>query len=101
MVVYSSAVNGGGGGFWSRVREARQPETVAQDPPREHQRGNGGKPARESDPDADALPVAAKRKPRADPEADDPVTDQREDQRPTGVVQAAQHPGADDLRSID
>ena len=59
------------------------------------------RPLRQPDPDADALPVGGEREPGADAEADPPIADQGENQRPAGVMQAAQHAGADHLRAVD
>src|SRR6476620_81700 len=91
MVVGHSSVNGPGNGFCLCVRGPGQAEPVAHDPAGEHQHGDRGKAARQPDPDADALPILAERQPRADAEADAPIADQREDQRPAGVVEPAQH----------
>ena len=43
----------------------------------------------------------AEGEPRADAEADAPIAEQREDQRPARVVKPAQHAGADHLRAVD
>src|SRR3546814_19171553 len=49
-------------------------------------------------PDTDAAPVALERQPRADANADHPVSEQREQHRDKGIVQTAQHALRDDLR---
>ena len=43
----------------------------------------------------------AEGEPRADAEPDDPIADEREQQRPARVVEAAKHSRADDLRAVD
>ena len=44
---------------------------------------------------------AAESEPGANAEADSPIADQREDQRPARVMKAAQHARADHLRPVD
>src|SRR5260221_10976357 len=76
--------------LWS-VAEAGQSETVAQQPPGEHQRGDGGKAAGEADPDADTLPVGREREPGANAEADHPIADQSEHEPPSPVLEGPPH----------
>ena len=80
---------------------ATQDRAGAHDPAREHQHRDRGEAAGEADPDADALPVAAEGQPGADAEADAPIAEQGEDQRPARVVEPAQHARADHLRAVD
>src|SRR5260370_42082838 len=101
MVVARSSVNRAVWAFWLCVPGPGQTETVTQDPPRQHQRGDGGKAARQADPDANALPVPSEGEPGTDSEPNPPIADQREDQRPAGLVKPAQHAGPDNLCAID
>src|SRR4051794_26122931 len=74
-----------------RSTDVCQTEAAAHDPARQHQRCHGGEAAGETDPDSNAVPVAGKGEPGADPETHNPVTDERKQQRPAGVVQPAEH----------
>src|SRR4051812_40346790 len=101
MVVGRSSVNGRPSRFCSGVGQSGQPDPVTQYPADEHQYRDGCKPAGKPDPDTDPLPVRGEGEPGADPEAHAPIADERENQRPARVVEAAEHARADHLRPVD
>src|SRR5687767_6135960 len=82
-------------------RRNPEPEPVAENPAPDQQRRDQPEAARKPDPQSKPAPARGKRQAGTDADPDQPVSEHRDQHRHSGVVEPAQHPGGNHLRSVE